>query len=33
MKIAILNNNALYLGMVRQWQEMFYGERYLVCLT
>ena len=26
IKIAILNN--AYLGMVRQWQEMFYGERY-----
>jgi acetolactate synthase I/II/III large subunit len=25
-KIAILNNS--YLGMVRQWQEMFYDERY-----
>lgn len=26
VKIAILNN--AYLGMVRQWQEMFYQERY-----
>ena len=26
VKIAILNNT--YLGMVRQWQELFYGERY-----
>jgi acetolactate synthase I/II/III large subunit len=26
VKIAILNNS--YLGMVRQWQEMFYDERY-----
>jgi acetolactate synthase-1/2/3 large subunit len=26
VKIAILNN--AYLGMVRQWQELFYGERY-----
>lgn len=26
VKVAILNNK--YLGMVRQWQEMFYGERY-----
>ena len=26
VKIAILNNT--YLGMVRQWQEMFYEERY-----
>jgi acetolactate synthase-1/2/3 large subunit len=26
IKIAILNN--AYLGMVRQWQEMFYEERY-----
>jgi acetolactate synthase-1/2/3 large subunit len=26
VKIAILNN--AYLGMVRQWQEMFYDERY-----
>ncbi len=26
VKIAIMNNG--YLGMVRQWQEMFYGGRY-----
>ena len=26
IKVAILNNS--YLGMVRQWQEMFYQERY-----
>jgi acetolactate synthase-1/2/3 large subunit len=26
VKVAILNNG--YLGMVRQWQEMFYDERY-----
>ncbi len=26
VKIAIINNN--YLGMVRQWQEFFYEERY-----
>jgi acetolactate synthase-1/2/3 large subunit len=26
VKVAILNNS--YLGMVRQWQEMFYDERY-----
>ncbi|MEK6699716.1 MAG: biosynthetic-type acetolactate synthase large subunit [Nitrospirota bacterium] len=26
VKVAILNNR--YLGMVRQWQELFYGERY-----
>jgi acetolactate synthase-1/2/3 large subunit len=26
VKIAILNNS--FLGMVRQWQEMFYDERY-----
>ncbi|MDD5450585.1 MAG: biosynthetic-type acetolactate synthase large subunit [Desulfovibrionales bacterium] len=26
VKIAILNNQ--YLGMVRQWQELFYGKRY-----
>ncbi len=26
VNIAILNNQ--YLGMVRQWQEMFYGRRY-----
>ena len=26
IKVAILNNS--YLGMVRQWQEMFYEERY-----
>ncbi len=27
IKIAILNNG--YLGMVRQWQEMFFGKRYV----
>jgi acetolactate synthase-1/2/3 large subunit len=26
VKIAIINNG--YLGMVRQWQELFYGRRY-----
>ena len=26
IKVALLNNS--YLGMVRQWQEMFYEERY-----
>lgn len=26
VKFVVLNNN--YLGMVRQWQEMFYGRRY-----
>ncbi len=26
VKVAILNNG--YLGMVRQWQELFYGKRY-----
>jgi acetolactate synthase-1/2/3 large subunit len=26
IKVALLNN--AYLGMVRQWQEMFYDERY-----
>jgi len=26
IKVAILNNG--YLGMVRQWQELFYGKRY-----
>ena len=26
VKIAILNNSCL--GMVRQWQELFYGKRY-----
>ena len=26
VKIVILNNG--YLGMVRQWQELFYGKRY-----
>jgi acetolactate synthase-1/2/3 large subunit len=26
VKVAILNNG--YLGMVRQWQEFFYGKRY-----
>jgi len=27
IKIAIINNG--YLGMVRQWQELFYGRRYV----
>jgi len=27
VKVAIINNG--YLGMVRQWQEMFYGRRYV----
>jgi acetolactate synthase-1/2/3 large subunit len=27
VKIAIINNSAL--GMVRQWQELFYGRRYV----
>jgi len=27
VKIAILNNG--YLGMVRQWQALFYGRRYV----
>jgi acetolactate synthase-1/2/3 large subunit len=27
LKIAIINNG--YLGMVRQWQELFYGKRYV----
>jgi len=26
VKVVVLNNG--YLGMVRQWQEMFYGHRY-----
>ena len=26
IKVAVMNNS--YLGMVRQWQEMFYDERY-----
>jgi acetolactate synthase-1/2/3 large subunit len=26
VKVAILNNQ--FLGMVRQWQDMFYGKRY-----
>jgi len=26
VKVAILNNG--YLGMVRQWQELFFGKRY-----
>jgi len=31
VKVAILNNG--YLGMVRQWQELFYGKRYShVCM-
>ena len=31
VKIAILNN--MYLGMVRQWQELFYDRRYCVHRT
>ena len=27
VKVAIMNNG--YLGMVRQWQELFYGRRYV----
>jgi acetolactate synthase-1/2/3 large subunit len=27
VRIAIINNG--YLGMVRQWQELFFGERYI----
>jgi acetolactate synthase-1/2/3 large subunit len=27
VKIVILNNG--YMGMVRQWQELFYGKRYI----
>ncbi len=27
VKIAVVNNG--YLGMVRQWQELFYGKRYV----
>jgi len=27
VKVAIINNG--YLGMVRQWQEFFYGRRYV----
>ena len=27
VKIAVINNG--YLGMVRQWQELFYGRRYV----
>ena len=27
IKIAVLNNG--YLGMVRQWQDLFYGKRYV----
>jgi acetolactate synthase-1/2/3 large subunit len=27
IKVAILNNN--YLGMVRQWQQLFYEKRYI----
>ena len=26
MKIVLLNNN--YLGMVRQWQQLFFDQRY-----
>jgi acetolactate synthase-1/2/3 large subunit len=29
VKVVILNN--LYLGMIRQWQETFYGRRYSQC--
>lgn len=29
VKVVILNNQ--YLGMVRQWQELFYGRRYSQC--
>ena len=28
LPIKIINLNNRYLGMVRQWQEMFYGSRY-----
>jgi acetolactate synthase-1/2/3 large subunit len=32
IKICIINNR--YLGMVRQWQELFFGKRYSqVCLS
>jgi len=32
VKVAILNNG--YLGMVRQWQELFYKKRYsFTCIT
>ncbi|MBA7692027.1 hypothetical protein ES703_100585 [subsurface metagenome] len=31
VKIAILNNG--YLGMVRQWQELFYGKRYVTIIA
>lgn len=32
VKVAILNNT--FLGMVRQWQELFYGHRYVcTCLA
>jgi acetolactate synthase-1/2/3 large subunit len=32
VKVAIINNG--YLGMVRQWQELFYGKRYShTCLS
>lgn len=32
IKVAILNNR--FLGMVRQWQELFYGRRYsMTCLN
>ena len=27
VKVAIINNG--YLGMVRQWQELFFGKRYV----
>ena len=29
VKVAIINNR--YLGMVRQWQELFFGKRYSQC--
>jgi acetolactate synthase-1/2/3 large subunit len=28
LPVKIVNLNNRYLGMVRQWQEMFYGNRY-----
>ena len=28
MPVKILNLNNRYMGMVRQWQELFYGNRY-----
>lgn len=33
IKVIVLVINNYYLGMVRQWQELFYNERFSSCLT